>query len=220
VAHTRAMEMTHGQEAAPQDSDDEARWYGASVRLLAGDITRASVDAVVNAANSALAGGGGVDGAIHAAAGPSLMAELRERYDGCPTGAAVITDAGDLPARHVIHAVGPVWRGGDHDEAALLGSAYRSSLDLASAAHARSVAFAAISCGVYGYPLDDAAQIALGTVRTWLASHPGHGLDDIIFVLRGTEVMAAFRRAMVAPQWEESPETSDGAPRQARSQPA
>jgi O-acetyl-ADP-ribose deacetylase (regulator of RNase III) len=103
----------------------EASWHGTTVRLLAGDITRVSVDAVVNAANSALAGGGGVDGAIHRAGGPTLMAELRERYEGCPTGSAVVTGAGELPARWVIHAVGPVWQGGQADEARLLDSAYR-----------------------------------------------------------------------------------------------
>lgn len=174
----------------------EARWHGTRVGLLAGDITRVSVDAVVNAANSALAGGGGVDGAIHAAAGPSVMAELRERYDGCPTGSAVITGAGELPARFIIHAVGPVWHGGGDNEARLLASAYTSSLDRAAEAGARSVAFAAISCGVYGYPLEEAADVALSAIRTWLSTHPGSGIEDIIFVLRGEPVMAAFRGAL------------------------
>ena len=170
---------------------------GADVRLLAGDITQVSVDVIVNAANSALAGGGGVDGAIHAAAGPSVMAQLRERYQGCPIGSAVVTDAGDLPSRYIIHAVGPVWRGGGKGEADLLRSAYVSSLDLASEARARSIAFAAISCGVYGYPLDDAADVALSAVRAWLSTHPDSGIEDIIFVLRGADVMAAFRGAML-----------------------
>lgn len=174
----------------------ETRWRGARVRLLAGDITEVSVDAVVNAANSALAGGGGVDGAIHRAAGPSVMAELRERYDGCPTGSAVITGAGQLPARHVIHAVGPVWRGGHEGEARLLASAYQASLDHAHEAGARSVSFPAISCGVYGYPLDEAATVALAAVREWLSTHPEHEIADIIFVLRGEPVMAAFRGAL------------------------
>ena len=171
----------------------EARWHGTRVRLVAGDITSVSVDAVVNAANSALAGGGGVDGAIHAAAGPTVMAELSERYDGCPTGSAVITGAGNLPARWIVHAVGPIWRGGGYDEAGLLASAYASSLDRAAEAGARSVAFAAISCGVYGYPLDEAADVALSAVRTWLSAHPSSGIADIMFVLRGAPVMAAFR---------------------------
>jgi O-acetyl-ADP-ribose deacetylase (regulator of RNase III) len=175
----------------------EAQWHGARVRLLAGDITLASVDAIVNAANSALAGGGGVDGAIHAAGGPTLMAELRERYDGCPTGSAVVTGAGRLPARWVIHAVGPVWRGGDSGEAELLASAYRSSLDRAAELGARSVAFPAISCGIYGYPLDAAAEVALGAVRGWLGDHSGSGVSDVTFVLRGGEVMAAFEGALL-----------------------
>ena len=174
----------------------EARWHGTRVRLLAGDITKVSVDAVVNAANSALAGGGGVDGAIHAAAGPSVMAELRERYDGCPTGSAVITGAGNLPARHIVHAVGPIWRGGTHGEAAQLRGAYAASLDRAAEAGARTVAFAAISCGVYGYPLDQAAREAVAAVRQWLSAHPQNGIADIVWVLRGADVMAAFRGAL------------------------
>ncbi len=174
----------------------EARWHGTHVKLLAGDITLMSVDVVVNAANSALAGGGGVDGAIHAAAGPAVMAELGRRYEGCPTGSAVITGAGNLPARHIVHAVGPIWQGGGHDEAALLSSAYSASLDRVAETGSRSVAFAAISCGVYGYPLDEAADVALAAVRAWLSSHPGSGIEDIIFVLRGAAVMAAFRGAL------------------------
>ena len=174
----------------------EARWHGAGVKLQAGDITHVSVDAVVNAANSALAGGGGVDGAIHRAAGPSVMAELRERYDGCPTGSAVITAAGEMPARFIIHAVGPIWHGGREGEAELLASAYRTSLDRAGEAGAHSIAFAAISCGIYGYPLDEAADVALTAVREWLSTHPGGGVEDIIFVLRGEQVMAAFRGAL------------------------
>ncbi len=184
--------MGAGSDAAQA----EAYWHGGRVRLQAGDITQVSVDAVVNAANSALAGGGGVDGAIHAAAGPTVMTELQRRYDGCPTGSAVITDAGELPARWIIHAVGPVWRGGDQDEPQLLASAYASSLDRADEAGARSVAFAAISCGVYGYPLDAAADVALTSVRTWLSTHRGSTVEDIVFVLRGTTVMAAFRGAL------------------------
>ena len=147
-----------------------------------------------------LAGGGGVDGAIHRAAGPGLMRELRERYGdrGCPTGSAVVTGAGDLPARIVIHAVGPRWRGGRDGEAELLASAYRTSLDLAHGEGARSVAFPAISCGIYGYPLDEAARVALTAIRSWLASHADHGISDIIFVLRGDDVMAAFEAALRA----------------------
>jgi O-acetyl-ADP-ribose deacetylase len=179
-------------------TDGEARWDGTHVHLVAGDITRVSVDAIVNAANDRLSGGGGVDGAIHRAAGPSVMRELRERYGGrgCPTGSAVLTGAGELQARVIVHAVGPIWRGGGQSEAELLASAYRSSLDRAREAGASSVAFPAISCGIYGYPLDRAARVALRALREWLASHPGHGIDDITFVLRGEEVMAAFRAAL------------------------
>ncbi len=124
------------------------------------------------------------------------MAELRERYDGCPTGSAVITRAGNLRSRWIVHAVGPIWRGGGHDEAALLAGAYRSSLDLAAAAGARSVAFAAISCGIYGYPLDEAAKVALSAVHTWLRSHPQSGIEEVVFILRGEPVMAAFGAAL------------------------
>jgi O-acetyl-ADP-ribose deacetylase (regulator of RNase III) len=174
----------------------EARWDGTRVRLVAGDITRESVDAIVNAANSALAGGGGVDGAIHAAGGPTLMTELRERYQGCPTGSAVVTSAGNLHASWVIHAVGPIWRGGGEGEAELLGSVYRASLDHGAALGARSIAFPAISCGIYGYPLDEAARVALTAVRSWLAEHRDRGISDVRFVLRGDAVMAAFERAL------------------------
>ena len=179
-----------------EGTEASARWHGTRVRLLAGDITQVSVDAVVNAANSALAGGGGVDGAIHAAAGPSVMAELRERHEGCPTGSAVITGAGNLPARHIVHAVGPIWRGGGRDEAALLRGAYSASLDRVAEAGDRTVAFAAISCGIYGYPLDLAAHESVTAVREWLGAHPDSGVEDITWVLRGPDVMAAFGGAL------------------------
>ena len=134
------------------------------ISILRSDITTLPVDAIVNAANSALAGGGGVDGAIHAAAGPELAVELR-RYPGCPTGSAVITHGYRLPARFVIHAVGPVWRGGGHDEAELLARAYETSFALArEEGSIRTIAFAAISTGVYGFPKPAAAEIALGTM--------------------------------------------------------
>jgi O-acetyl-ADP-ribose deacetylase len=131
------------------------------IDIVRADITRLSVDAIVNAANSALAGGGGVDGAIHAAAGPEMAAELR-KYSGCPTGRAVITRGYKLPARFVIHAVGPVWRGGGEREAELLASAYESSFGAArDEGSIRTIAFSAISTGVYGFPKPKAAQIAL-----------------------------------------------------------
>ena len=187
-------------EHTDDDRGTEARWHGTRVRLMAGDITQVSVDVIVNAANSALAGGGGVDGAIHAAAGPSVMAELRERYDGCPTGSAVSTGGGDQPARWIVHAVGPIWRGGDAGEADSLAGAYAASLDRAAEIGANSVAFSALSCGVYGYPLEQAAEVSLRAVQAWLSTHPDGHPEDIMWVLRGTPVMAAFRGALAALQ--------------------
>jgi O-acetyl-ADP-ribose deacetylase (regulator of RNase III) len=158
---------------------------GRTVESARGDITRRTVDAIANAANSALRGGGGVDGAIHRAAGPGLLAELRERYpDGTPTGTAVATGGHDLPARWVLHAVGPVWRGGSHDEESLLAGAYRSCLRLADELGARSIAFPAISMGIYGYPAPDGARVALRTVRDHLAGTTG--IELVRFVLRGS----------------------------------
>lgn len=144
------------------------------LEIVRGDITRLAVDAVVNAANEALAPGGGVCGAIHAAAGPGLAAECAS-LGGCPTGDARITGGHALPARHVIHAVGPVWRGGRAGEDEALASCYRRALDLAAAAGARSLAFPAISTGIFGFPLDRATRIALREVRAGLARHPGLG---------------------------------------------
>lgn len=135
-----------------------------------GDITELAVDAIVNAANETLLGGGGVDGAIHRAAGPELLAECRA-LGGCPTGQARLTRGYRLPARHVIHTVGPVWRGGDSGEPQLLASAYRSSLALAAEQRLSTIAFPGISTGVYGYPLDEAARIAAATVCAWLREH-------------------------------------------------
>jgi len=170
----------------------------ARIDLEQQDITRFQADAIVNAANSALAGGGGVDGAIHRAAGPSVMQELRGKYTGCPTGSAVITGAGNLSAQHIIHAVGPVWRGGTHGEAEDLASAFRTSLDLAEAASATSIAFPAISCGIYGYPVEQAAPVAVGAVRDWLLAHPDSPLRRVTFVVRGDETASAFDRAVRA----------------------
>jgi O-acetyl-ADP-ribose deacetylase (regulator of RNase III) len=164
--------------------------------LVQGDITLLPADAIVNAANEALAGGGGVDGAIHRAGGPSIMAELRERYEDCPTGGAVVTGAGALPARWVIHAVGPRWQGGDRGEPELLRSAYREALARAEEVGARAVSLPAISAGIYGYPLDQAAAIALATVHDHLRG--GSGIEQATFVLYSAATLAAFERAMAA----------------------
>lgn len=157
------------------------------LELIEGDVTQEAVDAIGNAANERLRGGGGVDGAIHNAAGPGLLDELRRRFpDGTPTGTAVATEAHALPARWVIHAVGPVWRGGGHNEAALLAGAYRSSLEAARELGARTLALPAISMGIYGYPAEEASGIALATVSDHLrrTADDADGLDLVRFVLR------------------------------------
>ena len=165
------------------------------LELIQGDITRQAVDAIVNAANAALAGGGGVDGAIHRAAGPALMQETARLHpEGCPTGNAVATSAGNLNAKYVFHAVGPVWRGGQLGEHDLLASAWRSCLELAVAHHCRSIAFPAISTGVYGYPKDLAAGTALGTTRAFLLEHGRPELVRIVLFDGGS--YGAFARAL------------------------
>jgi O-acetyl-ADP-ribose deacetylase (regulator of RNase III) len=146
------------------------------LQLLKGDITNIAVDAIVNAANSQLAGGGGVDGAIHRAGGPEIMRELdeiRAQIGRCDTGSAVATSAGRLPAKYVFHAVGPVYRDGQHGEPALLESCYLNCLKLAAERDVKTVSFPSISTGVYGYPLEEAAEIAVRTVAAWLQDHSG-----------------------------------------------
>lgn len=164
------------------------------IELERGDITAMAVDAIVNAANSALAGGGGVDGAIHRAAGPELKAASLAQAP-CPTGEARITPGFRLPARFVVHTVGPVWSGGGHEEAALLARCYTRSLDLAAEAGARSIAFPAISTGVYGYPREAAARVAVDAVRGWVEAHPD-AFDRVVLVAFSAEDERALDAAL------------------------
>ncbi len=160
-----------------------------------GDITTLAVDAVVNAANTSLLGGGGVDGAIHRAAGPELLEACR-KIGGCPTGEARITPGFRLPARWVIHTVGPVYRGSPRD-AELLASCYRNSLALAAEHGVRTIAFPAISCGAYGYPIAEAARIALGTTAQELSARPG--IERVLFVLFSASDLEVYRRLLAEP---------------------
>ncbi len=166
--------------------------------LLEGDITKQRVDAVANAANTGLLGGGGVDGAIHRAGGPAIMEEcehLRAARGGCPTGSAVITTAGSLAAKAVLHTAGPRWRGGGAAEAEALASCYQSCLELAREHGLRSIAFPSISTGIYGYPIEEAAGIALATVKRYLDSYP-EAFDEIRFVLFSREDLGIYQAAL------------------------
>jgi O-acetyl-ADP-ribose deacetylase (regulator of RNase III) len=158
------------------------------IQIIHGDITTQVVDAIVNAANSSLLGGGGVDGAIHRAAGPELLVECR-RLGGCKTGGAKVTKGYKLPAKYVIHTVGPVWQGGEADEDQLLASCYRSSLELAASLVVRSIAFPAISTGVYGFPKERAAEIAVNEVSAYMG-----GIEKLLFVCFDAETAEIYRR--------------------------
>ena len=160
------------------------------LEAIQANIVTLKVDAIVNAANTTLLGGGGVDGAIHRAAGPELLAECRA-LNGCPTGQAKITRGYRLPAQHVIHTVGPVWHGGKHREAELLASCYVSSLRLATEHRLKTIAFPAISCGVYGYPLEDAVKIAVRECANFLAA--GAALEKIIFACFDRQMLELYR---------------------------
>ena len=167
------------------------------INLVQGDITKEQVDAITNAANEKLAGGGGVDGAIHRAGGPEIMKEcdeIRARQGGCPTGQAVITTGGDLPAQYVIHTVGPIWRGGSANEPALLASCYRESLALALRHGLGTVAFPSISTGIYGYPTPKAAVVALNTVKEFVEAH--QGIEEVRFILFDDATYQCFKDAL------------------------
>lgn len=175
------------------DNQDRAQVGAATIELLRGDITRVSVDAIVNAANTSLLGGGGVDGAIHRAGGPAILEECR-RIGGCKTGEAVITTGGTLPAGYVIHTVGPVWNGGGRGEPELLASAYHNSLRLAAEHTLTSLAFPSISTGIYGYPIALASRIALGTTIAHLRA--GGSLRRVLFVLFSDHDLEVYRRTL------------------------
>ncbi len=173
---------------------------GAKLSIIKGDITEQATEAIVNAANSGLMGGGGVDGAIHRAGGPAILEECKQivaRQGRLPTGQAVITTGGNLKAKYVIHTVGPVWQGGDRSEARLLESAYRQSLKLAAEKRLASISFPSISTGVYGYPVDKAATVALKAVKSFLGES-ATSIKEVVFVLFDSRTLEAYASALKA----------------------
>jgi O-acetyl-ADP-ribose deacetylase len=193
IADTRPPGASSASTFAPRKGVTTMQ---ATIQAVAGDITRLEVDAIVNAANSALLGGGGVDGAIHRAAGPELLAECR-MLNGCDTGSAKMTKGYRLPARYVIHAVGPVWRDGRHGEPELLAGCYRTALQLAADEGLASIAFPGISTGVYRYPKEDAARIAVREVRAFLGKESS--LRKVIFCCFGSGDLAIYRKILEQP---------------------
>ncbi|HOK09815.1 MAG TPA: O-acetyl-ADP-ribose deacetylase [Candidatus Hydrogenedens sp.] len=165
------------------------------IEVVQGDITKEQTDAIVNAANKSLLGGGGVDGAIHRAGGPAILEECR-KLGGCETGDAKITTGGRLPAKYVIHTVGPIYRDGKHGEPDLLKSCYERSLEVAVEHKVKTIAFPAISCGVYGYPIPEAAKIAVGTVKEFIEKNPSCGITNIRFVMFGHDTYGPFCDAL------------------------
>ena len=169
-----------------------------TLSLIQGDITRQDTDAIVNAANSSLLGGGGVDGAIHRAGGPKILDEckaIRAKQGGCPPGEAVITSGGSMKARFVIHTVGPVWHGGSYGEEAILANAYRNSLDIALQNGVKTIAFPSISTGAYGFPIEKASRIVLQTVTDWVNAHPGK-MEEVRFVVFGGGDRGVYEETM------------------------
>jgi O-acetyl-ADP-ribose deacetylase (regulator of RNase III) len=171
----------------------KATIHQSTLEVVQGDITQQDTEAIGNAANSALAGGGGVDGAVHRAGGPSIMSELRTRYKGCPTGSAVITGGGNLKAKYVIHAVGPRYSGSPKDPE-LLSGAYRKSLELSTQNKISSIAFPSISTGIYGYPVQEASRVALKTVMDYLKDHPE--IELVRFVLFDSKTFDVYKESL------------------------
>ena len=185
--------MSHKEKRLTETTINQTR-----LSLIQGDITRQVTDAIINAANSSLMGGGGVDGAIHHAGGPAILEECKQivaRQGRLPTGKAVITTGGNLKAKYVIHTVGPVWHGGNRGEAALLASAYRESLKLAAERNLQSVSFPSISTGAYGYPVDKAARVALGAVISFLKEQPT-SIKEVVFVLFDSSTFNSYASAL------------------------
>lgn len=185
--------MSHKEKRFTETTINQTR-----LSLIQGDITRQATDAIVNAANSSLMGGGGVDGAIHRAGGPAILEECKQivaRQGRLPTGKAVITTGGNLKAKYVIHTVGPIWHGGNRGEPELLASAYRESLKLAAERNLRSMSFPSISTGAYGYPVDEAARVALGAVIAFL-KEPPTSIKEVVFVLFDSGTFTSYASAL------------------------